>query len=105
MTTHTPGPWSRNIPPARKYCVIFAGRNTHVAQVATQGLSDEEIEANCDLIRTAPEMLAALRLSHRNVNSLIDMHPVGGDAVDLKALNTWADELRAAIAKAEGRGT
>lgn len=58
---HTPGPWSRNIKPARKYTVIFSGRSTHVARVVPDGLSDEEVEANCDLIAVAPEMLAALR--------------------------------------------
>ena len=51
------GPWNRNIRPARKYNTIFAGRNTHIAYLATQGLSDEEIEANCNLIVTAPDLL------------------------------------------------
>lgn len=56
----TPGPWHRNIKPARKYTTIFAGRNTHVAYVATQGLTDEEIEANSDLIVEGPAMREAL---------------------------------------------
>lgn len=61
MTTkHTPGPWSRNIKPAKKYNTIFAGRNTHVCHLTVTGLTDEEIEANCDLIRAAPELLDAL---------------------------------------------
>lgn len=59
-TTHTPGPWSRNIPPARKYSTIFAGRNTHIAMVQSTGLTDLEIEANTDLIAAAPDLLAAL---------------------------------------------
>jgi len=59
--THTPGPWHRNIKPARKYGVIFAGRNTHVARLAVEGLADDEIEANCDLITAAPDLLAALK--------------------------------------------
>lgn len=58
---HTPGPWHRNIVPARKYPTIFAGRNTHVAVVQSQGLTDEEVEANCNLIAAAPELLAALQ--------------------------------------------
>jgi hypothetical protein len=58
-TKHTPGPWSRNIKPAAKYCTIFAGRNTHVAHLAN-GLPDDEIEANCNLIAAAPELLEAL---------------------------------------------
>jgi len=59
--TFTPGPWHRNIKPASKYSVIFAGRNTHVATVCTSGLDEAEIESNCNLIAAAPRLLAALR--------------------------------------------
>lgn len=56
---HTAGPWHRDIKPAAKYPVVFAGRNTHIATVATRGgLTDAEIEANCDLIAAAPETAA-----------------------------------------------
>lgn len=58
---HTPAPWYRNIKPARKYCTIFAGQNTHVTYLATQGFSDEEIEANCNLIVAAPELLGMVK--------------------------------------------
>lgn len=57
LTKHTPAPWHRNIAPARKYNTVFAGRNTHVCYLATQGLTNEEIEANCNLIAAAPELL------------------------------------------------
>ena len=60
MPEHTPGPWHRNIKPAARYPIVFAGRNTHVAQIKTQGLSEAEQEANCNLIAAAPDMLAAL---------------------------------------------
>ncbi len=60
--THTPGPWHRNIKPARKYVTIFAGRNTHICHLSTDGLTDTEIEANCNLITAAPELLTALKL-------------------------------------------
>ena len=60
---HTPGPWHRNIKPARKYAVIFAGRNTHVCVLDGIGKSDAEVEANCDLIASAPELLEALKLA------------------------------------------
>lgn len=59
--SHTPGPWHRNIKPASKYTCVFAGRNTHVAYVATGGLSEDEIEANCNLVTAAPDMLEALK--------------------------------------------
>lgn len=62
MRKHTQGPWSRNIKPATKYNVIFAGRNTHVAKLATD-LPEEEVEANCNLIAAAPELLDACKLA------------------------------------------
>jgi len=60
MSKYTKGPWSRNIKPAKKYNTIFAGRNKHVCHLDVVGLSDEEIEANCDLIRAAPELAEML---------------------------------------------
>lgn len=90
MNQHTPGPWGRNIKPASRYPVIYAGRSTHVAVVTTQGLTDQELEANCDLIAAAPELLAALQdLVHAATHHLAD----GRAAVD---------QARAAIARATG---
>ena len=61
MSKHTPGPWGRNIKPARKYCIVYAGRNTHVASIcASSEQPDDEIEANCNLIAAAPDLLWAL---------------------------------------------
>lgn len=59
---HTPGPWHRNIPPATHYTTVWSGRNTHVARVLPEGLSEAEVEANICLIASAPELLEALRL-------------------------------------------
>lgn len=87
---HTPGPWHRNIRPATKYPTVFAGRNTHVAHVATNRLSAEEVEANLALIAAAPELLEAAR-------AMMAMADPGGEATDI-----WAVSMRAAIAKAEG---
>lgn len=91
MSGHTPGPWGRNIPPISKYPVIYAGRNTHVAQVLTKATSEAEAEANADLIAAAPELLAACKAFESN-------YPMG--------INPGADEAVraavAAIAKAEG---
>lgn len=58
---HTKGKWHRNIKPASKYNTIFAGRNTHVAHLSTQGLTEEEIEGNCNLIAAAPELLTVVQ--------------------------------------------
>lgn len=61
MELNTPGPWGRNIKPASHYPIVYAGRNTHIAQVITQGLTEAEAEANCNLIAAAPELLEMLR--------------------------------------------
>lgn len=91
MSAHTPGPWHRNIKPASKYNVVFAGRNTHVAAVKTEGLSVAEIEANMDLIVAAPDMLTLLR----KMLAEHEDHPTIG-------MNLWVDDLRAVIAEATG---
>jgi hypothetical protein len=70
--SYTKGPWTVNIKPARKYSCIFAGRNTHVCYLATDGLTDEEIEANCNLLAAAPEMLEALIAVARSTMPLED---------------------------------
>ncbi len=62
---HTPGPW--NIPPASKYTTIYAGRNTHVAAVKRDGLTDAEIEGNADLIAAAPELFQLLEAACASV--------------------------------------
>lgn len=94
---HTPGPWHRNIKPARKYAVIFAGRNTHVCVLDSIGKSDEEVEANCDLIAAAPELLKALKALYAIHIELDDAYAASGD------ISKASPELlaaRAAIAKA-----
>lgn len=89
---HTPGPWHRNIPPAKKYPTIFAGRNTHICVVQSLGLSDEEVEANTNLIVAAPELLDALKSLLQDAKDRFTEVPgnVYHKAVD-------------AIAKAEGK--
>ena len=44
----TPSGLDRSIHPVSKYPILFAGRNTHVAQGITRSLSTEEAEANAD---------------------------------------------------------
>ncbi|MCA3573115.1 MAG: hypothetical protein IOC86_04310 [Aestuariivirga sp.] len=88
---HTPGPWSRNIKPATKYPILFAGRNTHICTVSVSGLPPETVEANLLLIRAAPDMLAALE-------SLVAGNYGQPRGVTVPAL----DIARAAIARAKG---
>ena len=97
---HTPGPWSRNIKPASKYCTIFAGQSTHVAVVCTQGLTEDEIEANTDLIAAAPDLLAALKWAM----DYISLHEGRNDKHAFCVNNCLHKQARAAIARAEGRG-
>lgn len=70
--SHTAGPWHRNIKPARKYAVIFAGRNTHVATLCTAGLTDAEIEGNCDLITSAPKLCEQVQTLREALANLIE---------------------------------
>lgn len=56
---YTGGEWQRNIPPASKYPVIYAGRNTHVCVLSSR--PEGEMEGNADLIVAAPKVLRALR--------------------------------------------
>ena len=89
---HTPGRWHRNVPPATKYTTIWAGRNTHVARVVTDGgLTPEEIEANCTLIAAAPKLLTALRALEQSVRDL-----------ESKPVQKAAESARVAIAQALG---
>jgi len=91
-TKHTPGPWSRNIAPATKYPTIFAGRNTHVACLVTEGrgLTPEQVEANADLIARAPELLeraqqleADLAAAHAVLDGLGVVNETHEDGSDL----------------------
>jgi len=88
----TAGRWSRNIAPATRYPTIFAGRNTHVAVVRSEGLTPEEVEANCNLITAAPDLFDA---AHAAINCIVELPQNQANSEVLKMLN-------AAIAKATG---
>ena len=102
---HTPGPWHRNIKPASKYPTVWSGRNTHVAYVVAgaprgsgsgETMSDEEVEANIDLIAAAPEMLAFLK-------QFVEGFDENTEEVRHVAFIDTARQALALIAKAEGR--
>ena len=86
--THTPGPWHRNIAPATKYSTIYAGRNTHICHLANGGLTELEVESNCNLIAAAPELLEALE------RAVFELDQDG---------RTNTDDFKAAINKARGQ--
>jgi len=62
VSKHTQGPWHRNIKPATKYNVVFAGRNTHIAKLETD-LPSDGVEGNCNLIATAPDLLEVCKVA------------------------------------------
>lgn len=97
--SYTAGGWSRNIKPARHYSTLFAGRNTHVAYLATTGLTDTEIEANCNLIASAPDLLEAL--TELLANQDAGWVTAGFTPEQIKAM-PYLKASRAAIAKATG---
>lgn len=92
---HTAGPWHRNIKPAWKYPIVFSGRNTHVAQIISSGLSLEEVEANCNLVVAAPQLLSAVK------EFLINKYCSCGGFTCARCQVT-VDEACAAVKKAEG---
>ena len=96
-TKHTAGLLGRNIKPINKYPILYAGRNTHIAQIITRGMSDEEAEANADFLvlawNTHDELVAALEslLHSYHTHSMmpVDCFP-----------NMW-EATRVALAKAK----
>ena len=96
MNKFTPRPWHRNIKPASKYPVVYAGRNTHVASVIPDGHDEETVEANIRLISAAPDLLAAL-MEFIRIDEQSDLLAADGGEL-VSALH----DARAAIAKATG---
>lgn len=106
---HTPGPWHRNIHP--RYPIYSEQRNQKVAAAlygGRTGVSEAEALANCDLIAAAPELLAALRFAEPYIDEWVDMFDPS-DEVDAdirearEKCRRGLAQVRAAIAKAEGR--
>jgi len=96
-TQHTPGPWNRNIAPATKYCVIFAGRNEHIASIRHCKEGDEA-EANHNLITAAPDLLAALEACLTDDGAAAER----SHTMACRRLAAINEICRAAIAKARG---
>ncbi len=96
---HTPGPWSEGGFRIR----VKTGRGTDMIAVADilPAMTSAERQANVNLIVAAPEMLLALRTAERQ---LVAVHgePIGAN-LESKAGADAIREVRAAIAKAEGR--
>lgn len=101
---HTPGPWhliprrSKSAPPK-----IGARRRAIVAVVVTSSCkSAVEVDANCDLIVSAPDLLAALEDSIESLEAIADELPEFHHSARADSLRVIARKHRAAIAKARG---
>lgn len=115
MSKHTPGPW--RVSQLDDSCVLAGPAGTIVAYAMTVGMRDV-VAPNVRLIAAAPEMLGTL-LDHAAfldglANRLDDWarqsegggwstHQVGVNRDAANDCRRRAAELRAAIAKAEGR--
>ena len=92
MSGHTKGPWLHLIheKDGEQRHVVETGPPAWVAHYP-DGMTDEEIAANCDLISAAPELLEALE---QVIEVAEGKHPLPHMAIDA---------ARAAIAKATGK--
>jgi hypothetical protein len=52
------------------------------------------------IVRAAPEIMAALQLSRRNVGSMLHMLPLKAPLYERKSLETWLGEINGALGKA-----
>lgn len=99
---HTPGPWEADIRIAQAIVVDSHGNAVadiarHEFSVTEQSYSDQRIEANAQLIASAPELLSALKALH-------SCHRAFSESESWTTLDDGARELaEAAIAKAEGK--
>lgn len=100
-TSHTLGPWHRNIRSNGKYPVVFAGRCQHVA-VIDQQVDSRETEANIDLIATAPELLEAAEKALILLKQCVEQAKAG--IVPIVTLSAFQDIriIEGCIAKAKG---
>lgn len=78
--------------------MIYAGRDTDIAQLVTRDIADDEAEANADLIAAAPELLEALREMVEIAELTMGWFPAPPGA------NGPLIQARAAIAKATRAG-
>jgi hypothetical protein len=86
-TTHTPGPWRASMH------IVYAGPHHRVTTVEAVGLQGE---ADAQLIATAPDLLAALKVMTDFAEGVIQR-------AKLTDTNGIVDASRAIIARAEGR--
>ena len=99
MGQHTPGPWKAAMPVGNP---PFVGNESRVVvqKVGPLNGPQEESEANARLIAAAPELLAVLKQALPWVEDILDSLVRVAERGAVRRLST---EIRATIAKAEGR--
>ena len=97
-TKHTPGPWSIHFGAAQGgegHHIVDSNDLAELSRIAVVFFHDDEegeTRANAQLIAAAPELLESLKVAMRVIDSFA---PSYADRI-------FADEARAAIAKATG---
>jgi len=99
QATHTPGPWYRNT--SAKYPIYSEttpGQKDwkHLVAILQRGVSEEEQEANLNLVTASPDILAALEFCAEFIE--FKCQATFGDPDYMDCLN----QAREAIAKAKG---
>ena len=100
--THTPGPWRAETEP-NGTCIVWALRNGDDDKYVIGVVALRGGEADARLIAAAPDLLAALYEAREFIDGQIDVVDGNyGEPAPNRAM-VLAQEIDAAIAKAEGR--
>jgi len=91
MSAHTPGPW----------LVCGNDRNGHYDFVLPMA-KNEDFQANCNLIKAAPDMLAALELCSDILFRITDILEMSGDEMNRSLARSAMIEANSATRKAKG---
>lgn len=104
-STHTPGPWviygrdiDNNTVEICQSGIKNIAKRLKIAEVLPQPHYNDNQEANARLIKSAPELLGALKLVHHTLMTVETPNSKDWDQIG-KAVDT----AKQAIAKAEGR--
>ena len=111
MSKHTPGPWKlRRFPTARGgldcWWVLDSipdcDGQVLANAICTLTMSNDDAEANANLIAAAPDLLEEAKKSAKALRALADFLRVAGEQSLADLANEAASSAEAAIAKAEG---
>lgn len=94
-TKHTPGPWGAFHGSVIAKSITYSNsRSNRVCHIEREGTPSSEVDANANLIASAPELLEALKEALALIGS---MSACGFGLIETH--NKWSD----IVAKAEGR--